>query len=164
MSGLFTIGYEKASLDHFIGTLQRAKINVLIDVRDRAQSRRKGFSKTVLSKTLSEHSIEYRHMRVLGDPKEGRDAARAGKWNLFREIYSEVVAQPMATLALDEIVFLLKEKNVCLMCYERNHAECHRKIVVDILPEHIALNVSHIGVQKIEPVRSLCNNSESATT
>lgn len=160
---LFTIGYEKAKLEDFIGTLQHAGVDVLVDVRDRAQSRRKGFSKTALSEALKDHGIDYLHLRALGDPKEGREAARSGQWEKFRKIYGNVVSQPPATEALSTVKELLNDRKVCLMCYERNHAECHRAIVTTRLNEQSGISAQHLGVQSIDPVRPLRNCCEGAT-
>lgn len=159
---LFTIGYEKATLEHFIGTLQKADIDILVDVRDRAQSRRKGFSKTALSNALGEHGIEYLHLRVLGDPKEGREAARSGDWAEFHRIYGAVIEQPEAIDALDSIAKLVDRKKVCLMCYERDYSECHRALVSDRLFDERNLQSQHLGVQAFEPVRRVCDNNQGA--
>ncbi|MBN2974377.1 DUF488 domain-containing protein [Roseomonas aeriglobus] len=56
---LATIGYERSTLPDFIATLRLAGTTVLVDIRDRAQSRRPGFSKTSLSEALSEAGILY---------------------------------------------------------------------------------------------------------
>ena len=59
--------------------------------------------KTALSLAASEAGIEYIHIRALGDPKEGRDAARAGMITRFRKIFSEVLAADPAQEALVEV-------------------------------------------------------------
>jgi len=79
-----TIGYEKASIEDFISTLLASDIEILIDVRDRAQSRRPGFSKTALAAAVRRVGIDYIHLKALGDPKDGRDAARSGEIEKFR--------------------------------------------------------------------------------
>lgn len=150
---LATIGYEKAQLEHFIGTLQAAGIDVLIDIRDRAQSRRKGFSKTALSNRLSDAGIEYLHFRNLGDPKEGREAARAGDIALFRRIFGQVMKGSAARSDLAKIADLAQDKAVCLLCYERDHKQCHRKIVADELETTLGVKTKHLGVQAFEPVK-----------
>jgi len=76
MKQLFTIGYEAATLDDLIGRLKAAGVQVVIDVRAIAASRRAGFSKTVLAASLAAENIDYVHLRALGTPKAGRDAAR----------------------------------------------------------------------------------------
>lgn len=148
-----TIGYEKADLEHFVGTLQAAEIDILVDIRDRAQSRRKGFSKTALDERLNDADIGYIHFRELGDPKEGREAARSGDMVKFRSIFDSVLASEPAQHALDQVADLAKSKRICLMCYERDHKECHRNIVSDALEEKLGVRTKHLGVQAIEPIR-----------
>lgn len=149
---LNTIGYEGAALDDFIGTLTRAGVDCLIDIRERAQSRRKGFSKTALSLRLESVGIDYLHLRQLGDPKAGREAARAGDWDAFRTIFGRVIAGVEAQSALLEIEAILKRgSHIALLCYERDHRTCHRKIVSDILEARTGLKARHLGVQTIEP-------------
>lgn len=161
-----TIGYEGAKLDHFLGTLEAAGIEVVIDIRERAQSRRKGFSKTALSEALSSGDIEYKHLRDLGDPKEGRDAARRGDWEKFREVFDQVIKSEPAQAALDEIEQLAGQRKICLLCYERDYTTCHRKIVSDILQDRLGCRTIHLGVQAIEPssqrVRRVLHPRQSA--
>lgn len=145
---LSTIGYENADLDDFIATLETSGVKVLVDIRDRAQSRRKGFSKSALSEALKASDIEYFHFRELGDPKEGREAARSGKLELFKRIFLEVMETDRARVALKEIAKIAKKKRICLMCYERNQRECHRKIVSDHLENVLNCKTDHLGVKK----------------
>ena len=58
MKRLFTIGYEGISLDDFLITLDKANINVLLDIREFPISRRKGFSKNALCDALSRIDIK----------------------------------------------------------------------------------------------------------
>ncbi|MDJ0614173.1 MAG: DUF488 domain-containing protein [Rhizobiaceae bacterium] len=143
---LATIGYEKASLADFIATLKSNDIEVLIDIRDRAQSRRKGFSKTALSEAANAAGIEYVHFRTLGDPKEGREAAKAGRIEEFKTIFSNVLASDPAQQALLEVENLAKDKRICMMCYERDHLFCHRKMVSDELEKKLGCETKHLGV------------------
>lgn len=149
---LATIGYEKADLEHFVGTLQTAGVETIVDIRDRAQSRRRGFSKTALSERLEEAGINYVHYRELGDPKEGREAARAGKLARFRQIFSKVMESEDAQSALAEIATIARAQTICLLCYERDHKHCHRKIVSDHLERVLGAEARHLGVQPIEPI------------
>lgn len=143
-----TIGYEKASLADFIGTLKLGKIEVLVDVRDRAQSRRPGFSKSALSDALRDAGIGYVHMRELGDPKEGREAARRGDYAAFRAIFAEVMASAGAKEAIAKLEKLASESEICLMCYERDQTTCHRKIVSDRLEQSLGRKARHLGVKE----------------
>ncbi len=145
---LNTIGYEGASLDDFLDTLQAAEVEVLVDVRDRAQSRKKGFSKTALSNALSERGIRYLHLRVLGDPKEGREAARSGNWKKFDSIYRSVLATVEAKEAIQSILEIVETENACLLCYERDHTTCHRKYISDNIDLQNNKKTRHLGVRK----------------
>lgn len=146
LSMLATIGYERSTLADFVATLRLVGTDILIDVRERAQSRRPGFSKSALSAALREVGIDYRHYPELGDPKVGREAARSGNMTLFYEIFSRQMSTQPAQIALKEIEKLLEENSVCLMCFERDHNECHRKIVSDTLETRLGLKAHHRGV------------------
>ena len=73
---VFTIGYEGADVDRFLGTLKDAGVETLADVRAVALSRKRGFSKSALRDALASREIGYQHFIKLGTPKEGRQAAR----------------------------------------------------------------------------------------
>ena len=85
---IFTIGYERAPLAQVTTALNNAGVDLLIDVRAVAASRRAGSSKTVLAASLREAGFDYLHLRDLGTPKAGRDAARAGRCEEMRTIFS----------------------------------------------------------------------------
>lgn len=163
---LSTIGYEGITLDALIRELKNSNINVLIDVRERAQSRRQGFSKTALSEALRSAGVKYLHYRELGDPKEGRDAARAGNFKEFRRIYQNVLRRNTARAAMAEVVKIIDSKNVCLLCYERDEMTCHRKIISDKIQEKTGIKIKHLRVQEIEPSQSsnrrMLHSSEGA--
>ena len=61
MKKIYTIGYEGKSIDEFIEELKNQGVKNLIDVRIRAGSRKKGFSKTALSEYLNNAGITYNH-------------------------------------------------------------------------------------------------------
>lgn len=145
---LSTIGYEGARPDDFVGTLQLVDVRMVIDIRDRAQSRRPGFSKSALQASLEAKGIGYIHLKELGDPKEGRDAARSADFAKFRRIYAAVLMTDKAAGALNQIANLSRHMSVCLLCYERDHHECHRKIVADHLESVVGFKVRHLGVRE----------------
>lgn len=149
---LNTIGYEGADLADFLTTLNMAKVDILIDVRDRAQSRKRGFSKTALSEALLENGIEYLHLKELGDPKEGREAARSGNFMKFEKIYLGVLKSEVAQAAIGVIEKIVESKNACLLCYERDHRTCHRKYISDDIDARRKLKTRHLGVRKYEKV------------
>jgi uncharacterized protein (DUF488 family) len=92
MTTLFTIGYEKASQSDVLSALQAAGVETLIDVRDRLQSRRAGFSKRQLAAGAEELGVRYVHLKALGTPPEGREANRTRQWERFWRIVEERLA------------------------------------------------------------------------
>jgi uncharacterized protein (DUF488 family) len=145
---LATIGYERAELGDFLATLKMSGIEALVDIRDRAQSRRPGFSKSKLSAALHGIGITYIHVPELGDPKEGRDAARRGDRAQFQAIFAQVMASEPAKHALNELEILASTRNICLMCFERSQLDCHRRIVADYLEVTLEKKAQHLGVRQ----------------
>lgn len=142
-------------MDDFVQTLVVAKVSILIDIRERAQSRRKGFSKSALEDALVRVGIDYLHLRELGDPKPGREAARAGEMDLFRKIYREVLRTPEAKAALEVIASKAQTSSACLLCYERDFQDCHRKLVSDKIESRTGRKTRHLGVKRFEQADSL---------
>lgn len=143
---LSTIGYEGATIQEFVAALQHASVRLVIDVRAVPLSRKKGFSKNQLSEFLRAHRIEYVHLKGLGDPKEGREAARAGNYALFEKIFGKHMRSDDATEALEVAAALIREKRACLMCYEADYERCHRTIVAEHLSEMTALPVIPLAI------------------
>lgn len=148
MHPLYTIGYEGASIETFVLTLLNAGVDTLVDVRDLPVSRKKGFSKGILRETLEVNGIGYVHLRGLGDPKPGREAARAGKMRLFKSIFGRHMQSTAARLDLVIANALAREKVVCLMCFERAHCDCHRAIVAEHICLATGLHIENLIVEK----------------
>ena len=132
---LATIGYEMAPQAQVIDTLKAAGVQVLIDVRAVAASRRAGFSKGLLSSSLNDAGIEYVHLRDLGTPKPGRMAARAGRTDEMRAIFTAHMEEPGAQLQLAQAVEIARGRRAALLCYCDDHRKCHRAIVADRMAE-----------------------------
>ena len=128
---LYTIGYEDQPQAGVIAKLKAAGVAEVIDVRAVAASRRAGFSKTVLSHSLQDEGVGYLHLRDLGTPKPGRDAARKGYIREMRAIFEEHLETPAAGLALERAIAESQERPVALLCYEADAAGCHRRIVAE---------------------------------
>jgi uncharacterized protein (DUF488 family) len=138
---LATVGYEKATVDELIAKLKAAKVKLLIDVRAVAASRRAGFSKTRLAASLDEAGIAYIHLRDLGTPAAGRQAARAGRVAEMQAIYEGWLEEPRAQLALAEAEALIQKRRSALLCLEADAADCHRRIVALRLKERTGCTV-----------------------
>lgn len=147
---LFTIGYEQTPSKAVLDELERAGVKLLVDVRAVASSRRPGFSKTQLAAGLDERGISYLHLRGLGTPKTGREAARSGQYDVLRKIYSAHLKTTQAKEQLDELSALVKKSGpVCILCYERDHEHCHRKWIAEIIQDRDGVKVENLAAPQI---------------
>ena len=129
MRPLFTIGYEGKTQQEMLAELEAAAIELVLDVRAVAASRRPGFSKTALANALRERGIDYLHLRPLGTPADGRQAARAGRVADMRAIYAVQLETPEAALAFEQAVAEAARRRAALLCYEREAPDCHRSML-----------------------------------
>lgn len=133
MSGmvLSTIGYEGATVADVLTRLKAAGVEVVVDVRAVAASRRPGFSKTMLAANLAEAGVDYVHLRALGTPKAGREAARKGRVAEMRDIFEGHLAEPAAQAELARATEIVRERRTALLCFEADACGCHRAVVAE---------------------------------
>src|SRR3954471_20288719 len=141
MQPLFTIGYEGKTPDEFLGQLREAGVELVIDVRAIAASRRPGFSKTALAASVREQGVDYVHFRALGTPAAGREAARKGRVADMRRIYAGQLETPEAELALEQVLSAASERRAALLCYEADAAGCHRTMLAERMVARIPFEV-----------------------
>jgi uncharacterized protein (DUF488 family) len=141
---IFTIGYEGTTMDAFLAALREAGVEQVIDVRALPLSRRPGFSKNILAATLKDSGIGYVHLKALGTPKPGRDAAKKGDWRTMERVYAGQLHLPEAQAQAAQLRDLAAERPSALLCFEHDPKHCHRTMllreegegfeVVDLLP------------------------------
>ncbi len=147
---LFTIGYEQTPAKAVLDELVEAGVKLLVDVRAVASSRRPGFSKTQLAAGLDERGIAYLHLRGLGTPKEGREAARSGKYDVLEKIYTKHLKTAQAREELDELSALVKKSGpVCILCYERDHQHCHRRWIAEIIEDRDGVKIENLAAPQV---------------
>ena len=150
MSTIHTIGYEGSTIEDFVATLKLHNVQVLIDIRDVPISRKPGFSKKALSEKLENAGVEYRHLRSLGDPKPGREAARRGDMETFERIFREHLDGDSAQEELIQAIEITSGEQACLLCYERDHSGCHRAIVAEEMKgksKNLKFKIQHLEVE-----------------
>jgi uncharacterized protein (DUF488 family) len=147
---LFTIGYEQTTSKAVLDELEQAGVKLLVDVRAVASSRRPGFSKNQLAAGLDERGISYLHLRGLGTPKDGREAARSGQFDVLHKIYSKHLKTPQAREELDELSALVKQSGpVCILCYERDHEHCHRRWIAEIIEQREGVKIENLAGKQV---------------
>ncbi len=120
-------------------------MKLLVDVRAIASSRRPGFSKSQLAAGLDERGISYLHLRGLGTPKNGREAARSGDTKALTKIYNAHLKTQQAKEEMDELASLvMKSGPVCILCYERDHTDCHRKFIAEIIEKRESVKIDNL--------------------
>ena len=146
MPPLFTIGYEKASQGDVLAALTAAGVETLIDVRDRPQSRRAGFSKRQLEAGIEALGLRYVHLKALGTPPEGREANRTRQWQRFWRIVEQRLASAEAEIDLQRAAEIAQAAPSCLLCYEADWRICHRRRVAEMLAARHGFSVTHLAV------------------
>jgi len=142
---LFTSGYEGVGLEDFIEQLKENNVQVLIDIRERPLSRKKGFSKKSLTEALALKNINYLHLKELGSPSELRKKLREDKdYSYFFDKFSSHLSSKKASLL--QVLEVIQSSIGCLLCYEKSHEECHRKLVVE---ELLQMNSDELSVKHL---------------
>ena len=129
---LVSIGYEGRNLDDLIENLRAQEVNVLVDVRLNPISRKPGLSKQRLAEALASDGIRYVHHRELGNPKDNRAGFREGE-QASRERFRALLAGQPAEMALQHVSELMDGGVVALLCFERDHSQCHRGLIAAAL-------------------------------
>ena len=139
---IFTIGYEGSTQSEFIASLQQAGVKRVIDVRAVPLSRKPGFSKNVLAAGLKQAGIDYFHLKALGTPPEGREAARKGRIDEMERVYALQLETPEAAAQSGQLIALAQEKPSALLCFERDPSRCHRTALrLAVMPDAEAVEL-----------------------
>ena len=128
---IYTIGYEGTTQPDLVAALALAGVKRVIDVRAVPLSRKPGFSKNILASGLHEAGIGYVHLKALGTPPAGREAARKGRHAEMAQIYAGQLELPEAIAATAQLLDLADEMPSALLCFERDPATCHRRVLID---------------------------------
>jgi uncharacterized protein (DUF488 family) len=140
-SGIAGVGYEGHDLASFLEYLKPWDVDVLVDVRLNAISRKKGFSKTGLSLALAAAGIRYLHFPALGNPKDNRDgfwAPGTSKAVQAHERYRELLGTEIARAAIDSVACLAVNERVVLLCFEASELCCHRRLILEAVETRLA--------------------------
>lgn len=145
MNPIMTIGYEGVTAEELVAQLKQDKIDILLDCRIRAGSRKKGMSKTPLSKSLDEIGIRYMHDRDLGTPKHILQEFReTGHYDW--DAYLAFLKTKMGNV--EYAAKLSSTNRVCLLCFEADASTCHRRFVAQEISKVSGGDIIHLKVSK----------------
>jgi uncharacterized protein (DUF488 family) len=123
----FTIGYAGRTVVDFVRLLQEAGVQRVVDVRELPLSRRRGFSKTLLSRSLASGGIEYVHVRSAGNPfrhMTGDIDTCLASYGSYLDSRPDVVA---------EVERAINGSRAALLCAEADASQCHRSVIASRL-------------------------------
>lgn len=144
---LYTLGYEKRTIEEFVEILRRAKVDTLIDVRDVPWSHKRDFAKSKLDAHLASAGIRYVHAGFAGNPKRLREqGGTTEEWLALYEGHLD--GHPEIVDRFRELVAELDDEGhaACIMCFERDPRDCHRSILAGRWKgRRRGLSVEHLG-------------------
>ena len=150
MTQLFTIGYEGRAQHDVLKLLVDARIELLVDVRIRSQSRKPGLSKTSLAAGLAEAGIEYVHLRDLGTPLPIRAEFRANNLARAREDYLDYLrTDDDAQAQLATLLELAQSKRTSILCFEHDPKTCHRRVIAEELARTADVTTTDLGAPTV---------------
>ena len=138
---VFTVGYERRNGEDLIASLLNAGVEVLVDVRQKAMSRKPDFRGRALQALCEEAGVTYAAMPELGSTEAQRARLKdTGDFTTFRKRFRDY-AKRSKQAPLEKLGQLAVGQPIALLCYERSHEECHRSILADLLVEKIDATV-----------------------
>ena len=99
-----------------------------------------------LAAGLDAAGIGYVHLQGLGTPKPGRDAVRAGHPERMVPIFMAHMQGDRAQAELAQAIGLARGTRACLLCFERDHTTCHRRLVAEMITAQTGQEVAHLAV------------------
>jgi hypothetical protein len=134
-NSLFTVGYEGRTVDELIRLLNDNGVRTLVDVRLTPISHKPGFSKERLRAALTRAGIDYVHEPRLGNPKDNREAYRAGRPSARRRYLDHI--HQSGDEAILRITDSVRLEPMALLCFEREPTLCHRTAIAHCVAQSV---------------------------
>ncbi|HET6998979.1 MAG TPA: DUF488 domain-containing protein [Solirubrobacterales bacterium] len=157
MASIATIGVYGFDLDSFLATLADAKIDHLVDVRQRRGVRGSRYvwaNARRLEAELKEAGVGYTHAKELTPTTELREVQyreddRRGEGKRARTVLAPEYAQRYTEEILDRadlepIVKWIGKSSAALFCVERDPEACHRSLIAERLKRDWGFSVRHL--------------------
>ncbi|QWR78844.1 DUF488 domain-containing protein [Candidatus Magnetomonas plexicatena] len=142
---VFTLGYEGRSLEDYLNRLVKNNVQILFDVRKNAISRKYGFSKSRLEKSVNNLNIQYIHLPELGiDSSQRKSLNTQDDYDALLANYGNLIL-PNHLDSVEKIYRLIKiNKRIAITCFEAMFYQCHRSVIAKILSTNYGFQVKHI--------------------
>jgi uncharacterized protein (DUF488 family) len=155
---LVTVGVYGFTAERFLAALNQAKVDVLLDVRQRRGVRGSEYAwanSRRLQQALTEHGIAYEHLKELAPTSEIRaaqyaadSAAGEGKrtrTELSDDVKRAYVEQILEPADLQGLLGGFEDSiTAALLCVERDPQACHRSLIAERLVAEHGVPVEHL--------------------
>lgn len=122
---VWMLGYQGRRLPEVVEVLRTQGVRQVLDVRERAWSRKPDFSEEALRDGLRSRGIAYVHFPELGCSLETRERFRGeGSVEAFRLEYRKHLAQQEE--GYQALVAAAGREPSAVLCLERRTEDCHR--------------------------------------
>lgn len=144
---LLTVGHGTASRDEFTRLVQRAGVQLVVDVRSVPGSRRfPQFGRTEMQAWLPEAGLGYRwEPRLGGFRRAARDSPNVGLRNAAFRGYADYMLDHVFGEALAGLVAEAGRQVTATMCAETLWWRCHRRLIADAAVLLHQVKVWHLG-------------------
>ena len=144
-TSVFTIGYERRCGEELVSLLVDAGVETLVDVREKAMSRKPDFRGKALRMRCEDAGISYEPMPFLGSTEDHRKKLKeSGNIGRFQRQFRTYAKRRM-TDGIGLLADLAKKRTVALICYERIHEDCHRNVIADLVADQLNATVIAIA-------------------
>lgn len=135
MYSIYTIGHSNRAIDDFLHLLTNSTIQVLVDVRRFAGSRKyPHFNPDNLKLSLAEKNIKYVAIDSLGGRRKVAENSQNTIWkNPSFQAYADYMETPDFVDGIHQLEHVAKNKSVAIMCSEAVWWRCHRSMIADYL-------------------------------
>jgi uncharacterized protein (DUF488 family) len=142
---VYTVGYERISVDAFFDQLLHAGIRGIADVRANPISRKYGFARTSLSGIAAKLGLAYRHFPQLGIPSEARSAL--GGYSSYQTLLDRYESEmlPKQSAGVAELSRIVEREPTALLCVEADVRCCHRSRLAKAVARETGLKVEHLS-------------------
>lgn len=137
---IWTVGYEKRTGPELIGLLHDAGVEHLADIRAQPNSRRADFRAKALASACEAAGIEYGSWPMLGATEAQRK--RLKETGDRKKFFTSFRARARRMdEPLDALAAVARKKVIALLCYEREHDDCHRSVIAELLADRLHASV-----------------------
>ncbi|MBW3578260.1 MAG: DUF488 domain-containing protein [Actinobacteria bacterium] len=143
---LLTVGHGTLPSSDLAALLERADVDLLVDVRRYPASRRHPqFNHDVMAHWLGEAGIDYCHEPDLGGRRRQPPRSRhIGLTHPSFRGYADHMETGGWRRAVEQILAASRERDVALLCAESLWWRCHRRLIADVAVLVHGVDVDHL--------------------